>query len=379
MQYRATVLVLVIACGSHDDPSANAKKAPAAGSAVPAPGPPVEKLAGNVAVEQSQALYPTEAAARAHAKDPIVRTVPIALKIIADHGDVIEVTTEPAQDCIRDYDRDHGYTLAVFVPRAALIPRAAATLHATYPDGTAVAIDRGALLNRQPLAWRDEVLAATALAPGQTTLAVPPADVAAELPVATGEKMICERDRAPELHSKWLARKRKAHRAEPARRAPPRDSAESFADALLSGDEDLDRDAPSCGAVASRAGTNFTFEVGGRPVPWPRNAGGEEVFITAAGPREDVYLQCARVRMSVEAKAIGEDARGGADLRGGGARAWEMHPGKVVWPDGTPAGTFTGSKAYFASEVEAHGELLCVRLEGVAERVCHHAADAKNL
>ena len=43
---------------------------------------------------------------------------------------------------MRDYDRDHGYVVPVFVPRAALIPRAAATLNATYPDGTAVAIDR---------------------------------------------------------------------------------------------------------------------------------------------------------------------------------------------------------------------------------------------
>ena len=191
--------------------------------------------------------------------------------------------------------------------------------------------------------------------------------------------MNCERDHAPELHSKWLARKRKAHRPQPARRAAPKASAESFADALLSEDDDIDRNAPSCGTVASRAGTQFTFQVGGRPVPWPRDVGGEEVFISAAGPRADVYLQCARVRMSVEPKAIDEDLRGGAELAEGGPRAWRMHDGKVVWPDGTPAGTFTGSKEYFASEVEAHGEGLNVHVDSLAERVCHHTADAKRL
>ncbi len=380
MQYRVgvLVLVLVVACGSRGDPKATSvKKDAMAGSAAPAPAAPVEKLSGNVVVEQSQALYSTEAAARAHAKDPSVPTSPIALKVIADHGDVIEVTTEETEDCVRAY-RAHHYALAVFVPRAALIPRAAAPLTATYPDGTAVAIERGALVNRQPLAWRDTLLAATPVAPAQVALAVPPATESAQMPPPTGEKMICERDHAPELHSKWLARKRKAHRAQPARPSPSRgDKAASFADALTSDFEDSEaseRDA--CGTVEPKPGSKLTFQVGGHVVPWPRDAS-EQVFITAAGPRSDVYLQCARVRMAADPKSIGEHIGGGADVSAGGRREWEMQAGKVVWPDGSAAGTFTGTMEYFATDVEVRGDLLCVRVEGIAEKVCHHAADAK--
>lgn len=379
MQYRLGVLVLVVACGSHGDPKASSAKKDAA-VAAPAPAAPVEKLAGNVAVEQSQSLYPTEAAARAHAKDPSVPTIPIALKVIADHGDVIEVTTEETQDCVRGY-RDRHYALAVFVPRAALLPRAAEPLTATYPDGTAVAIDRGALLNRKPLAWRDGLLAATPVAPAQVVLAVPPTTESTKLPPPTGERMICDRDRAPELRSKWLARKRKAHRAKPAPPAAARgDSAASFADALTSdfddSDDALERDAISCGTVEPKPGSKLAFQVGGHVVRWPRDAS-EDVFITAAGPRSDVSLQCARVRMTADPKSIGEHIGGGADISAGGRREWEMHPGKVVWPDGSAAGSFTGTTEYFASDVEVRGDLLCVRVEGVAEKVCHHAADAK--
>jgi len=371
MVMKVLALAFVVACGSHGDSNAGGAKRDAA----PAPAPPVAKLAGNVAVEQSQPLYPTAAAARAHAKDPIVAAEPIALKVIADHGDVIEVTTEPAQDCLRDPYRGRGYALSVFVPRAVLIPRAAAPTTATYPDGTAVTVDRGALVSRQPSAWRDEVLAATPLAPARTTLAVPPADVAAELPRATGEKMVC--DQAPEPVSKWLARKRKAHHPAPARRAPSRsDSASSLADALadMGGDSDaaLEHDAPSCGLVDGAA----KLTVGGHTVPRPRDAGGEEVYATPAGARVDVYLQCARVRLSTDPQSIGVPSGGGGLLEGG-RREWTMHAGKVVWPDGTPAGTFTESKDYFERDVEARGDLLCVHVDGVAEKVCHHKADAK--
>jgi hypothetical protein len=79
--------------------------------------------------------------------------------------------------------------------------------------------------------------------------------------------------------------------------------------------------------------------------------------------------------MIVDLANLGEDS-GGASVREGGRRQWTMRSGTVVWPDGSPAGTFKGPGDYFDRDVEVRGELLCVAVEGVAEKVCHHRADA---
>jgi len=362
------LVVLVAACGSHTDPQA----APAKKEAAPAPVAAVEKITGNVLVEQSQKLYPTEAAARAHAKDPSVPTLPIALLVTADRGDVIELTTKQTDDCV-DERREQRYVLTVFVARTALIPRAAATLTTTYPDGTAVMIERGAPARREPIAWRDKLLAATPVAPAALVLATPPEATPAELPAPTGEKLVCDRDRAPEPVSKWLARERKHPRTPP---GPKYDS--PFGDDKPSDAEVLSW-ARSCGVVPPVDETKAQApQAGGRTLPWPHEPYRQDVFRTPAGLRADVGVQCGRVRMSAELATIGEHD-GGASVDIGGRRQWTMRSGNVVWPDGSPAGTFKGPGGYFDRDVEVRGDLLCVAVEGIAEKVCHHRADADHV
>ncbi|HEY0254654.1 MAG TPA: hypothetical protein VGC41_24175 [Kofleriaceae bacterium] len=366
-------LVLLVACGAPKDPHPLNHDAGHPADAEPR----LEKIVGNVLVEQSQPLYATEAAARAHAKATTTPTIPIALAVIADHGDVIEVTTKPTDDCVRD-SRDRDYELTVFVPRTALIPRAATALSASYADGTAVTIERGAPVRAKPLAWRDEDLAATSVAPTALILGTPARESTTES-APGGEKLVCDGDRPPEVMSKWLARARKHARVP----APAPSSGNSLADSLLAEssatDDELARSAPACGVITpSIEGKAIAPTVDGHAVPWPRGPEAQQVFATARGFVGDVALECGRIRMTVARANIGSWRGGGASLTEGGARQWTLRAGPVVWPDGRPAGTLATSKGYFARDVEAKGDLVCVNVEGIADKVCHHRADTEH-
>ena len=55
-------------------------------------------------------------------------------------------------------------------------------------------------------------------------------------------------------------------------------------------------------------------------------------------------------------------------------RVWIPKPGPVFWPDGTKAGTYTGTRERYLRVTE-RGDRICVDLRGVADEVCHRRAD----
>jgi hypothetical protein len=207
---------------SKPEPARPIAAAPAAPA--PAPAPPAyqlpadvanaletEALAGNVLVPAYVRLYSTAAAARADAGAHDLRG-PVAMRVVRDHGDVVEVETAQVPDCIADFSLP--YQLTVFVQREKLVPRAKNDRIKMFADGTGVAIDTGAPVDitATGLAWQSKELAATSVPPSEHQLAyaVPPFKHAATLPAITGERMVCDYSTGARTQTEWRAeRKRK--------------------------------------------------------------------------------------------------------------------------------------------------------------------------
>jgi hypothetical protein len=151
-----------------------------------------EKLAGNVLVPADAKLYASTAGARKDGEDSRGRAM--AMRVVADRGDVVEVSTGAAQDCVGGWGEP--YDLRVFVARAKLIPRAKAGVTKTFSDGSAVAIDRGAPvdLSEKGLRWDTSELDAIPATPEQLVLAVSANGTPSALPPASGERLLCEND-----------------------------------------------------------------------------------------------------------------------------------------------------------------------------------------
>ena len=80
--------------------------------------------------------------------------------------------------------------------------------------------------------------------------------------------------------------------------------------------------------------------------------------------------------MLVERAGVGATG-GGVGVMGGGGQVqvWVPASGPVTWLDGTPAGTYNGHKRY--KDIVEDGDRICVRVKGVAERVCHPKKTAR--
>lgn len=389
-----------------------------------------EPLAGNVLVAGE--LHTTLAAARADAGP--ARGAAMAMQVVKDHGDVVELTTARVADCVESFEKP--YELTVFVRRDRLVPRTKVEVVKTFADGTAVAIDRGAPVEvtSDGLAWQSSALAETKVRPREDQLgyAVPANLPPAALPATTGEQMICdggtpmtrdewqrERDRkreaerrdrmekeraaAERAHAKCLedVAKRKARRPK-----KPKNQREAIA--ALIGDSCPSPEAyvsmsslghAELGSLGYGHGQYLPYcgigapydDFSGRPKPEaapPRVNGVESSWPTYHDERDnshvirhgsyylgDVGFTCGRVRYRVE--TAGVRRIGGAGSIGGGRRVlhWVPQPGPVTWEDGSSAGKYTGSKRY--QHVEDRGARICVRVPRIAGLVCHDKKTAK--
>jgi hypothetical protein len=314
-----------------------------------------EKLAGNVLVRGDAKLYPTAAAARgdtAASKKPSV-----AMRVIADHGDVVELSTAPTKDCIASWDEP--YQLRVFVKREELVPRLKTAIDKRFSDGTAVVIDRGAPVTvaADGLRWEmSDIAAALAPSEDQLALSVPAMTKPVALPpFAKGERLVCNGSPTPQ--AEWLKKPKK-----------DRGSRERW-----------------CGIESSSLSTGKSAvpppTVDGKPVAWPWTSPpgtNEHVVRSSTGYIGDVQYPCGRVRMAVTGEGVHASS---VAITGFGVgprlKAWAPTAGPVTWLDGTPAGKYDGGKKY--TNVIEEPKRICVRLRNVAEPVCHAKARVKTM
>ncbi len=344
-----------------------------------------ERVRGQVLV--AGPLFPTEIAAKG-----LVATMdadqPVAMKVVADKGKVIQVTTTAGADCVEGFAQH--YELSVFVPRSSLVPRTTAEITKAFDDGTAYAIDRGApvKVTAAGLAWFDPLLDQTSAAPPERlaySLAKPYAPAA--VPSAPGERLVCDRD--PMTKSEWMAKKqieldraaaqttaasRRIADARAAKKAGGADAVDGLVDLVLDdGAKAVDAarvDAPYC-SIAKPAAA----KLGGAPYVWTDVHGDEAVYQSDRGYVAEVRATCARARVAVGPSAVrrvpAADVAAIGKLR---QRVWIPKAGPVFWPDGKKAGKYTGKDQRFY-KVSEHDDLVCVGLRGVAEEVCHRKAD----
>jgi hypothetical protein len=346
-----------------------------------------EKLRGQVLV--SGLVFPTAAAARNVVSTMDVQQ-PVAMRVIKDHGKIVQVATAAATDCV---DRlAQNYELSVFVPRSSLVPRTTAPITKTFEDGTAFAIDRGApvRITGAGLNWFDAALDQTEAAPPERLSygLTKPYSVAA-IPPPPGERLVC--DATPMTKDEWTTRKRIEHDLDAARtnaasrrvadarvakRASKQtDAADRLLDLALhdgtsaSVADEARRELPYCGVVTPAA------KLGGSTYAWAEPRGNDHVYRADAHYLADVGASCGRVRVAVEPAAVGRVvATPVTTTRGIRQRVWIPKPGPVFWPDGTKAGKYTGRSERFMRVTERES-LICVDVRGVAEEVCHRRAD----
>lgn len=344
-----------------------------------------ERVRGQVLV--AGPLFPTETAAKG-----LVATMdvdqPVAMKVVADRGKVIQVTTTAGADCVEGFA--HHYELSVFVPRSSLVPRTTTEITKAFEDGTAYAIDRGApvKITAAGLAWFDPLLDQTSAAPPERlaySLAKPYAPAA--VPAAPGERLVCDRDPMPK--SVWIAKKqdeldraaaktsaasRQIADARAAKKARTADAVDGLVDLVLDdGPKVVDAarvEAPYCSIAKPTPA-----KLGGAPYVLASVKGDEAVYQNDQGYVAEVRGTCARARVAVGPTAVRRVAANETAVKGKvRQKVWIPKPGPVFWPDGKKAGKYTGRDQRFYKVTEK-GDLLCVGLRGVAEEVCHRKAD----
>jgi hypothetical protein len=343
-----------------------------------------ERVRGQVLV--AGPLFPTHKAAAG-----LVSTIddvqqPIALRVVADKGKVIQVTTTASADCVGGFSQ--SYELTVFVPRSSLVPRTTAPLVKKFDDGTAYAIDRGApvRVTAAGISWFDTMLDQTSAAPPERLTYGLGKYVAAAVPAAPGERLVC--DGGPMTKAEWSAAKLlEAERAAAKTNAVSRRIADSRVQSKAAAKTDAvgalvdlalkddmaakadDANAPYCTVSTPSAAKPVAGKLGGAAYVWNDTRTNDRVY------RADVGATCARVRVAVDS-AVVHDVRAGetASPRVAKQKVWVPKAGPVFWPDGTKAGKYTGKTERF-TRVTERDNFICVDVRGVAEEVCHRKDD----
>jgi hypothetical protein len=371
-----------------------------------------ENLAGTVHVPEDATLYRSRASAE-NAAAVTSSGSPIAMRVVKDHGEFVELATGNVTDCLTSYQ--HDYDLTVFVRRSTLLVRSGKPIVKDFKDGTAVAIDAGApvTMTSSGPSWRSKLLSSTGVTPDAKQLRYSIAKPAeAALPAAPGERMVCE-DHA-QTHAEWKrSRERKAEEAKrenerkleqereacrarqaskPKKKKVSKDPRESAILDVLGGSDECsgigvfggsmtglgidgtlhDRYAPWCSASDHSGDTRQPEPLlGGKRIPWLLNEVdvNSDVYLVGSKYYADLGVACGRVRVGITATSHG--SRLGIGSLGGGKNAaeWTFEPGPVTWPDGSPAGRLVSRQTYRTFE-ERKGK-ICVDVPHVAERVCH--------
>ena len=330
-----------------------------------------EKIRGQILV--AGPAFPTDAGARALMSTIDDAAQPVAMKVVADRGKVVQVTTTAAADCVPSPTQ--SYELTVYVPRSALVPRTTEAISKELENGTAFAIDRGApvRVTQAGAAWFDTLLDSTSATPPERlaySLTRPYAP--AVVPGAAGERLVC--DGSPMTKTEWTRRHDEAALREAAKTNA---ALKKVADARAQTKSKSDAVDGLMDAVV-----NETATVKAEPtdLPYCRVALGDgrasdKVFRVGATTLAEVPATCARVRVAVDDKKLsppaGEVAAKGAVKK---QKAWIPKPGPVFWPDGTKAGRYTGKSDRF-TRVTERDKLICVDVRGIASEVCHRRED----
>ena len=344
-----------------------------------------ERVRGQVLV--AGPLFPTQKAAAGLVSTIDDAQQPVALRVVADKGKVIQVTTTAAADCVGGFPQ--SYELTVFVPRSSLVPRTTAPLVKKFDDGTAYAIDRGApvRVTSAGISWFDTMLDQTSAAPPERLAYGLGKYVPAPVPAAPGERLVC--DGAPMTKTEWTAAKQaEAERAAAKTNAASRkiaqartvaktDAASALVDLALNDTMEAkadDANAPYC-TVAPSTAKPVAGKLGGAAYVWTDARGNDRVYRAEQGYLADVGATCARVRVAVEPAAVRHvDGAPQASPRVAKQKVWIPKAGPVFWPDGTKAGKYTGKTERFTRVTEREN-FICVDVRGVAEEVCHRRDD----
>lgn len=330
-----------------------------------------EKVRGQVLV--AGPLFPTDAAARGMVSTIDDGAPPVAMKVVADRGKVVQVTTTAAADCAPSPTQ--SYELTVYVPRSALVPRTTEAIAKQLSDGRAFAIDRGAPVKVTPsgAAWFDALLDTTSAAPPERlaySLTRPYAP--AVVPGTAGDRLVC--DGAPMTQTEWTQRRDEAAMKAAVKTnlalkkvAETRAQAKSKADAVD-------------GLMDAVVKDTTTVKPAPEQLPYCKVALGDghatdKVFRSGDAFVAEVPSTCARVRVAVDGSKVrapeGEVAAKGAVKK---QKTWIPKAGPVFWPDGTKAGRYTGKGDRFTRVTERDG-YVCVDVRGIASEVCHRASD----
>ncbi|MBA3463265.1 MAG: hypothetical protein H0T46_25130 [Deltaproteobacteria bacterium] len=348
-----------------------------------------ERVRGQVLV--AGPLFPTQKAAAGLVSTIDDAQQPVALRVVADKGKVIQVTTTAAADCVGGFAQ--SYELTVFVPRSTLVPRTTAPLVKNFDDGTAYAIDRGApvRVTTAGLSWFDTMLDQTSAAPPERLAYGLGKYVPAAVPAAPGERLVC--DGAPMTKTEWSAAKQvEAERAAAKTNAVSRrianarvqskaaaktDAVGALVDLALQDTMEAKADeanAPYC-TVAPSTAKPVAGKLGGAAYVWTDARGNDRVYRAEQGYLADVGATCARVRVAVEPGVVRHiDGAQASSPRVARQKVWVPKAGPVFWPDGTKAGKYTGKTERF-TRVTDRENFICVDVRGVAEEVCHRKGD----
>jgi hypothetical protein len=288
----------------------------------------VEPLHGVVLVGRKAALFATEESARAGGiayTDPIAATSssdpPYAMTVRSDRGDVVELSTAHASDCVGSWKRP--FTLAVFVRRSDLVPRIADEVVEIFEDGSGYAVARGAPveITERGLHW---------FAPFLDEVPVPEQH---QLRYTLGASVT--QPRLPEIGS-----------------AAPESHVIRARDAVI-------------------GGSRVWIHVNATPI---------DMYARGAQYLVDYNATCGVARVKVRAIEVEPGMRGGG-RRSRDVDGWSPSPGPVTWPDGSPAGRYTGVRLpeegprYRRDQMDVSGPRVCVHVDGVVERVCHRRGD----
>lgn len=318
-----------------------------------------EKLTGTVV--SGGRMYSSEAAARAGkvGASGAVRVV----RVVRDRGDVVEVSTAAISDCIANaHGMNQKFTVTVFVRRDELVPRLATAIVTSFPDRTAIAIDRGALISvtKDGMAWRESVL--------NEAYGAPPDDVvysmtkykASALPAASlGKPYVCPGGQ-PLTFDAWRAL---PYDERGDVRYPPYCIVSSYSRFT---EDDPPRELPKPKPPT----------VNGRAIQGP-DTWGDAVYRDGSHYLADVLTTCAKLRIRPDDVAVqpwASDVGTPPPPPWPGTTFTPRSGSRVFWPDGRPAGTYQGTAAMYGPDIKETETSVC-RPSFADEPLCFRKRD----